>query len=641
MHRAQTAPPTKDVSCGRATPPTPSLPPSVFKSIQTMRSDGIKSFAFLCLFFLSAAATNFTQCLVNFRDSNATEGGTNYFGDPVTDPKDAVALTYNACIDWCGRGWETFHWSVFSQQFSAWLLPWLALISQLPFGAESKLDNLISGGFPPTRVDASYRFSYHHTPVFLTVGSPTLAAYSLAITALNTRWTYNRFSTIKYPNSRKAARALVFLQQVPLRLKTRGGFLASLVVLSENDAWWECLVDRLEQTHTWTIAATTSVIWVVVAFAFTIIDSLMNLGEDVNSNGQGVGSLWLWLIPIIVGSLWVPVSSYDKLRAAIKKANELAFVAARDGLPQIKDPLNFDTPMRVSASHERAIRMCKKGKVFTKDATRAAPVFNYSRIWEWSSVVDMIARAFEQADRNGKRHKPADSGKEWVPREDKHLRYHRDNRTGTLAQLQVYCGFSLHENKEPIQPVPSGMWERIFLASIVALGLQWGTTASAAIVVVFTPTAGLGCRSGSYILYGIVSTMIWLALLLSSYLAHYAKVRHNGDVAAGSGFNSANLAKSLATFLRRLSTLVACCNALFVILVCVSQFSNFYSTCYCNSSVLGRGSQRAYNIIAAGYDYDHTKAAWIGGVVLAGGCVVLFLFFLHLALEPFSGRGDH
>jgi hypothetical protein len=51
------------------------------------------------------------------------------------------------------------------QKFSAWLLPWLALLSQLPFGATHRLDNFVS--------------------VLLAVGSPTLAAYSLTLTVLN------------------------------------------------------------------------------------------------------------------------------------------------------------------------------------------------------------------------------------------------------------------------------------------------------------------------------------------------------------------------------------------------------------------------------------------------------------------------
>ena len=114
------------------------------------RTTGIAHITFLALFFVSVAGSaNFTQCLINFKNSSATEGGVDYNGIPVTDPQTAVALTYEACTAWCGTGQESFDWSVFSQQFSAWLLPWLALVSQLPFGAESRLDNLISGKFPP------------------------------------------------------------------------------------------------------------------------------------------------------------------------------------------------------------------------------------------------------------------------------------------------------------------------------------------------------------------------------------------------------------------------------------------------------------------------------------------------------------
>ena len=329
------------------------------------------------------------------------------------------------------------------------------------------------------------------------------------------------------------------------------------------------------------------------------------------------------------------------MKAAIDKANDLAFVAAPDSLPQ--DPPSADPPNRVNdVSHKQGIRLHKREKVLTKDAARAAPVFNYARIWEWSSVVEAVAQAFEHADRKARRHIPVDSGKEWVHPDDKQSVIRRENRTGTISQVQAYCGFPIHGDEEPVQPVPSGMWTRIFIASVFALGLQWGATTSAVITVAFTPMKGLGCRSGTYILYGIISTMIWLALLSSSYLAHYAKMRRDRDVVLGSRLNSADLAEGLATLLRRLSILAAACNALGITLACVFQFSNFYSTCYCNSSALGRGGRRAYYIIATGhYNYSQMRGAWVGGVVLAGGCVALFLFFLHLTLEPSDDSNNH
>lgn len=112
------------------------------------RSSTIKPLAFLAFFFLSVAATNYTQCLIDFKASNTTVGGIDSNGMPATDPKDVIGLTYEACTSWCGTKQESFDWSVFSQQFSAWLLPWLALVSQLPFGAANRLDNLTSGTLP-------------------------------------------------------------------------------------------------------------------------------------------------------------------------------------------------------------------------------------------------------------------------------------------------------------------------------------------------------------------------------------------------------------------------------------------------------------------------------------------------------------
>jgi hypothetical protein len=118
-------------------------------------SSRVKLLAFLSLFLpLVASETNFTQCLANFKAGGNVTGGTDWFGRPVNDPNDAVALTYEECKSLCGTGQESFDWSVFSQQFSAWLLPWLALVSQLPFGAESRLDNLISGK-PPSLLKCS------------------------------------------------------------------------------------------------------------------------------------------------------------------------------------------------------------------------------------------------------------------------------------------------------------------------------------------------------------------------------------------------------------------------------------------------------------------------------------------------------
>ena len=100
---------------------------------------------FFLLFSCSlVAAANFTQCLQDFINDPNAVGGVDSKGQP-TSPAEAVGLTYEACTARCGTGPETFNWRTFAQLFSAWLLPWLALISQLPFGSGNYVDDFISG----------------------------------------------------------------------------------------------------------------------------------------------------------------------------------------------------------------------------------------------------------------------------------------------------------------------------------------------------------------------------------------------------------------------------------------------------------------------------------------------------------------
>ncbi|RPD79643.1 hypothetical protein L226DRAFT_567720 [Lentinus tigrinus ALCF2SS1-7] len=132
----------------------------------------------------------------------------------LSNISEANAIMYALCIRACGTSPEPFDWPACYQQFSSWLLPYFALLSQLPFGAESPLSNLSS--------------------VLLTIGSPTLAAYSLALTALNRRWVTRRFRTFSYLNAQHAAATLGDLQGVPVRIAYEDGQLPSLVVLHQH-----------------------------------------------------------------------------------------------------------------------------------------------------------------------------------------------------------------------------------------------------------------------------------------------------------------------------------------------------------------------------------------------------------------------
>lgn len=139
--------------------------------------------------------------------------------------------------------------------------------------------------------------------------------------------------------------------------------------------------------------------------------------------------------------------------------------------------------------------------------------------------------------------------------------------------------------------------------------------------------AGLGCRSGAYILYGCLSTVVWIMLVASSFLAHYSSAAPKNSILC-------RAAARLSIMLRRLGKLIASTNAVWIVMTCMFQFSNFFNRCYCNSSVLGWGP-RAYNIIIlTNNDIPHMRAAWIGGVALAAGSAAIFVGFINLFINP-------
>jgi len=386
---------------------------------------------------------------------NGTEvGGIDIYGHRV-DVSEAVGVTYKLCIKACGGDQVAFDWVIFSQQFGVWLLPWLALVSQLPFGANNKLDNLDS--------------------VLLTVGSPTLAAYSLALTVLNGRWIAQRFAEYTYPNVRNAIRILSSLQQSPLKIETRDGLLASLVVLPQNDEWWSELVEWINYTHTWSISAATSIGWVVVAYIFTLTESFIG---SIKPSGRGVGSLWLWLLPIVIGWLQIsPKCDSTRLSSAVDRANKIAYFATDEG---------DIVPAKHAKTEARAIKLTiTEVDYLRRDEKCTAPIYNYARFLPWVQAVEQVSTAFKAASERYHGHEPVDPSKKWEELEGDEL--HANNRVGNKTQIEEYCVPYTWRRRSRWGPK---IVSRMFVASVLALMLQWGTAGAAIMDVWFTPTKG-------------------------------------------------------------------------------------------------------------------------------------------------------
>jgi hypothetical protein len=412
-------------------------------------------------------------------------GGRDNHGHLVSDISRATAITYDLCLRACGATSEPFLWSGFSQQFGAWLLPWLALVSQLPFGANDKLDNLIS--------------------MLLTVGSPVLAAYSLALTVLNGRWIARRFAAYNYPNIRYAVQILTSLQQSPLTVTTTGSLLASLIVLPENDEWWRELVIWLNYTHSWSVSAVASIAWVIIAYVFTLIDSFTgDPTTSIQSNGQGVGSLWLWLLPIVIGWLQLsPKCDSARLRQAIERANKIAYVATPFGEPVLASSVSMEHAILLTLSNDDSVRC---------DEQCPVPIYNYSRFLPWAQAVEDVCDVFRAASHRARGHHSVDPQVDWEITE-KSPGPHPRSRMGTRGQVDAYCIPVGEPATTRASRWPHGVWSRFFVASALALSLQWGTVGAAIVVAWFTPT------TGKELAHQVLSLMLTRVLLFRTWMS--------------------------------------------------------------------------------------------------------------------------
>ena len=247
------------------------------------------------------------------------------------------------------------------------------------------------------------------------------------------------------------ARALIFLQQIPLELTKDERLLAFIPI---NDQWRQEIVDRLGRRNAWSIATGTSIAWVVIAFVFTLIDSFVSLNESSSGifEGLAIGTIWLWLLCLVIGWLWVPTFTCSELKSAIGHANRITSrlpeqIPIPNGskkpvanpAPGEEESIQEDTPFQLSPEGQQGhdhssistiptanqsavtLTLSAEGLSITqnpihpetdrllipedkfnslnRDERRLAATFNYSRIMRYLALVDDVLRALDELTR--------------------------------------------------------------------------------------------------------------------------------------------------------------------------------------------------------------------------------------------------
>ncbi|KAK1980889.1 hypothetical protein LZ30DRAFT_593851 [Colletotrichum cereale] len=572
--------------------------------------------------------------------------------------EDAWGISIRLCKDYCGRDKLNMVTSFnrLASSSTNYLLPWLALTAQLPYETGSTEADIIS--------------------VCVGLGSPVLMTFSLMMTILNKRWIRKRFRNLagkcdgngfaQMKSRVKSARVIAEeAQQAPTRLLQKDGWLARLVVLDRNTAWWSEAANSLKSTRrgpTLSLYAQLSV--AVIAWVLTATGSLQTkVGDTEEALVLSAGSLWIWLVPVIIG--WILVGTQNKkdtVRDAFKSANNRIGVENEETGIEVIDENSAtlaDPDTRCVNAPPPFTKTRQPGKslgIFDVDGfqRQQGPVFNYARSISWLNFADRMYLTFEAATDRMK--KQRDILTQPSTTKDDFVRIsadcglapdvctHADGSMGRRRQLRALEGPESHELGEyhshelveytslsEMSPVAmSTFWRHVVFSMLVALALHWGTTGWAIYMSYETVVKGLGCRSGSYVIYGIVATASCAAMLLSAWLSHFA-MRGYQNTQKATGY--LQLCGAVAVVTRLLGQFLLVCNTLWLLIISIFELIGFFDSCYCAGTQLSKGLDHGWILLFKSPDSLKADAlgAWRTGIGMGFVTIFLAVMIFYLA----------
>ncbi|PVG00044.1 hypothetical protein CPB86DRAFT_783180 [Serendipita vermifera] len=570
---------------------------------------------------------NMTQCINRIDEANRTHVMTNYVGS-------VRGADYQTCLQYCGDMSSRFQWSNFSQQFTGWLLPFLALTAQLPFQSDNAWHNIMI--------------------IFITVGAPQLSIYSLILTIFNSRHIRRQldraFAQVRFqPSSPRAYmiqelktrifKSFKMSHQQPFEVDDRLGVPQSI---EQEINWWTCLQKTLSDNEAMFRASLAAqMAWAILAFAFTWVDAFgsENIGTNVTAFGLAIAMCWSWVAVTVFGWFFLGVSTTRRpMTEAIQEANESHPNAIPRLLPFQRTP---HTPPYT------ALRRRIAG-----DAEHSGPLYNYAKTFVWSHMVENIVDAM-------KKHVVAMDGE---PEGEKQRRQEKTQGPG----MSTTTSNATPDNNKPERPSPfaggqqsqsavervegtfvrrylwsnngstSNHWKhsvykRMAKAALAAIILDFATVGSAFSLDYFTPVEGLGCRSGGVLIYWMTSYAIWFILVLAAILSdHWSAYeaterlrRNNSKAMIYRHHHGLGVA---AVVLRLTGKTLAVLNTVWIITHAIFEFTGFYDRCYC---LTNRGTATWIFLNDTEIrGLKHVKQRWLGLAILTGTMCTLYMFYL-------------
>jgi hypothetical protein len=405
----------------------------------------------------------------------------------------------------------------------------------------------------------------------------------------------------------------------------------------------------------------------------------------------------------------VPILIKSEKQRGFRIAHEHNLMQPRHQ-PSSSSSLSPNTTIRVEEVAHR-VPSCL-GFSIAGDEKQEGPTFNYARVFTWWHVARQVHDAFATTDRNLRARRDLTG----AARPDVH-RFRQHDLVGDCYSVLRYCGLAttstaaaaaathntvtltaerksgdgeevaLQEDVDVVvfeseprelaeypewSDLDAAFWHRIVLAMSMAFFVQWASTGAAIIISYLTEVIGLGCRSGSYVLYGLVGTVAFALLFASSFLSHAAMLEHQaqqqqerrerqrsagrgtsiGGVGGGSshadtdeklvvvlspGFSPRLLSyRFWAVATRIAGRFLVVFNSTWIILISLWEVIGFYNNCWCDSVSLSRGAEGFVILFKPPQEMaDQATPAWAGGVFLS-----IFVVAASSAIFGLFSRGN-
>ncbi|KAH0427528.1 hypothetical protein CcaCcLH18_09593 [Colletotrichum camelliae] len=270
------------------------------------------------------------------------------------------------------------------------------------------------------------------------------------------------------------------------------------------------------------------------------------------------------------------------------------------------------------------------------------PAFNYARTLTWMNFANNLLVTFDEAisshDLNplgAQQTAGAQVNSQPSPGGSQASLTGQNGINGPQSHLYEYSSLDELSDAKPI------FWKNVAVSILMGVLIQWGTTMLAFILAFETVVKGLGCRSGSYLIYGVLSTAACIFLLISAALSHvtmreYERKRfeEGRENQLGPG---AHICRVFAVFFRLIGWFLLVANTIWLLLISIWELIGFFDSCYCASTELSK-KEAGWILLFKGTDAlkEDAQAAW--GVGIGLGFV---LIFVAIAVFYLASRHKH